>query len=76
MRPCSCSATYPSPSQRHALPTYRYTARGERIDPRGGIYWIPEHDFAAVVARAKRCPAILNDYAFEPLPSGGRGGCE
>jgi hypothetical protein len=73
MKPCFCS-TSASQTRHHALPTYRYTARGERVDSRGGTYWIPAHEFHGVVARSRHCPAILNDYPFEPLPS--RGECE
>jgi hypothetical protein len=29
------------------------------------VYWIPADRFDEVVARAKHCPQILNDFDFE-----------
>lgn len=50
---------------RHREKAYRYDARGRRVDPRGGVYWIPADRFDEIVARAKHCPQILNDFDFE-----------
>ena len=49
--------------------SHRYTARGERVDPGGGLYWIPASEFHTAVETARREPATLNRYRFEPLDS-------
>ncbi len=54
---------------------YRYNERGERVDPRGGIVWIPADRFDEVVRRAKHCPQILNDFDFQPLHCSDRCTC-
>jgi hypothetical protein len=36
--------------------SFRCTARGERVDPRGGTYWIPEPEFAGAAEAARAHP--------------------
>lgn len=59
--PCAAAAREP------AQASHRYTARGERVDPAGGVYWIPARDFAHVVETARRDPAVLNRYPVKRL---------
>lgn len=46
--------------------SFNYTARGERVEPRGGIYWIPASEFACAIEASRATPAVLNRYAFVP----------
>lgn len=48
--------------------SYNYNSSGERIGGQcGGVYWVPESKFAAVVVRAAHDPRVLNEYRFEPF---------
>ena len=50
-----------------AQKSFRYTARGERVDPGGGVYWVSARELAGVVEAARANPARLNRFAFVPL---------
>ena len=48
--------------------SFNYTASGERVEPRGGVYWIPASEFTCTVEAARRDPTILNRATFVPFP--------
>jgi hypothetical protein len=71
-RHCGC-APPPRTTRRDDTTTvrqqsFRYNAKGERVDPRGGHYWIPADEFDCVVRTAQYDRRVLNNYPFEPLP--------
>jgi hypothetical protein len=59
---CTCPPL-PAPGEKK---TFRYSDTCQRLDPGGGTYWIPQDEFACVVARKQTNPAILNRYRFVP----------
>jgi hypothetical protein len=47
--------------------SHNYDARGRRVNPSGGIYWIPAHDFRRAMETSRRDPRTLNCLRFEPV---------
>ena len=63
----ACTTSAPTCTDAARPQSFRYTARGERVDPGGATYWISAREFAAVVDAARANPCVLNRYAFVPL---------
>ena len=68
MAPSKTTAPLPLTCAGDAVPkSFNYTARGERVEPRGGVYWIPASEFRGAVEAARSEPRVLNAYDFVPL---------
>jgi hypothetical protein len=53
----------PAPGEKKS---FRYSDTGQRLDPGGGTYFIPEDELACAVARMQTNRGILNRYRFVP----------